>query len=482
MTDVDKNNELEFAAAISQNTSYSTYFNDNFSISGTPKQYNLERCMNNPQSNIDEICEMSKYYYYSSGVIMRVINIMRDFGSVGLRKDYGSAGKKVKKIIEEYDKKIGIKELVKDIFFEKALTGNAALYDRDGQRVDIYPLSLINVSDLIINGKQQLRFDHTKFNRAYEDIEPNERELIKQAYPEEVRNSTKVMGYTNLNIENTYFLKHNSSRYEKYGVPFILPAFPDLAQKNLMKEAEKSTAAGIVDQMLHIIVGDKDNKPSEAAILFYDKMFQNKKGSVRVTTPHFVNFEWISPETDIFGEEKFLEVDKDILSSLGVSLTLLRGDGGGNYSDGIINMSGLIRTIDSIREGIPEVIEDLYRKELIRNGIGADKVPKVSFDEVEINKDTRQQLLQWLFQSAGLPYEVLYEGLGYDFESVKDTRDNENKEAIEDVFKLRAMPFQGNEEKQKEEAGRPELSESERTTDRNYSNNDQPRSGLKKEG
>lgn len=474
-------NDMEFAGTISKNNSYSTYYQDNFAINGTPKEFELEKYLKNPQDNIDNICSLSRYFYYKSGVIMRTVNIIRDFGITGIKKNYKKSGTRIKKIIEDYDKRINMTRLLKDILFELALTGNVALYDRDGDYVDILPLSVIEVSELIINGKQQLKFDHNKFSSEYSTLTDKEKQLLKQAYPPEVHRANQTSGYTDLNIENTYFIKNNSSRYEKYGVTFLLPAFTDLSQKNLMKEAEKSTTSGIVDQILHIAVGDKDHKPKKQEIEYFDQIFTGKKGSIRATTPYYVSLNWISPNTDIFGEEKFLEIDKDILSSLGVSITLLRGDGGGNYSDGMINIAGLIKTIESMREDIPSIIHDLYRKELERNGISGEKAPEVELSPIEINSETKYQMIQWLFQSAGLPYEVLYDEFNMDFETVKAMREDENKQNVQDVFKLREQPFQGTNFKDVDDkGGRPTKNEDERKSDKNQSNNDQPRPGQER--
>lgn len=478
---------LEFAGT-SIKTTYGQYFSENFSPTGTPKGTDLEKYMSDPQGNIDEIVALAKYYYRKDGLIMRTINIIRDFGLTELKIEYEEGRTRVKKIIDDFNERIDEKQLIKDILFEMALTGNCALYDRDGQYIEIFPLSYIDVSSLKKNGNPLLYFDKLTFNDFNMGQTEEEKKKLIEAYPPEVqagirRGEEKVL----LDDTKTYFLKSNCSRYEKYGVTFLLPAFNELAQKNLLKQAEKSTASGIIDQILHIKIGDKDNKPTSKMIDFYSQMFSGKQGAVRVTTPYFVNAEWITPEAQIFGEEKFLEIDKDLLSALGVSLTLLRGEGGGNYSEGFISLSGLIKTIESLRQGIPRVFEDLYRKELIRNGIGGDKVPKVSMGEVVIDKAARLEMVQWLFQNAGLPYELLFQEHGYDFDAVKLVKKEENQADMQEVFTLPLQPFQGEVKededgdgkatKEETEPGRPKEKLSQRKSDKSQSNNDQPRTG-----
>lgn len=96
-----------------------------------------------------------------------------------------------------------------------------------------------------------------------------------------------------------------------------------------------------------------------------------------------------------------------------------------------------------------------------------------------------------LFTTAGLPYQILYEESGFDFDAVKVIREQENEEKVEDIFSLRAQPFQGfgagtgstNQEddgKEDDEGGRPTKTMTERKTDKTQSNNKQPRTQLSK--
>ena len=463
----------------SKQSTYSRYFSQKFTINGEPKGYDLQKYAQNPQDNINELSALAKYYYISEGMIMRTVNIIRDYSVTELHLDYDKGKGKVKAIVDSFLKKIDINKFCKDFVFEMAMTGNCFCYDRDGEYIDIYPLDLIEVSNVVINGKQQVYFDNSQMDFEMND-NPEEAKLMAKAYPEEIQKGIRQdRAKIPFDLDKSYFSKMNSSRYDRYGVSFLVPAFDDLSRKNLLKEAERSTASGIIDQILHIKVGDKDHAPSKDEVLFYSDLFTDKTGSVRVTTPYYVGLEWISPDSQIFGETKFLEIDKDLLSTLGVSLTLLRGEGGGNYSEGMLNITGLIKTIESIRSFLPPIIEDMIRRELERNGINADKTPKVSFNEIVIDENARLGLVQWLFEHAGLPYRVLFEEHGYDYDYMKLERLEENNSDDDKVFELRNQPFQGNMPQEEQEVGRPEKNLSERKSDKNQSNNDQPRSGVK---
>ncbi|MCK9191175.1 MAG: hypothetical protein M0P10_06505 [Sphaerochaetaceae bacterium] len=491
---VDNNSELELGAVRELSDSYSKHFDKNFNVDGSPSNTDLEAIFNNPQDNISNIIAYSKYCYRKHGIIMRVINIIRDFGATGLVLDYPKKGNQVKDVIAEYNKRVNIGQLIKDIIFELALTGNVVCYDRDGMRVDIYPIDMIKIVPLIRNNKQVLAYKVNKDNdvatesygKTTDGIDVDKK--LETALPDEVLKAKKFGNgqYAILDSEKSYFSKINASQYEPYGVSVILPAFEDLSHKSLLKEAEKSTANDIINKTFHVSIGDKDNKPSRKLLEDYNNLFAGKTGSVLATTPYYVNLEWIEPKTDIFGEDKFVEIDTDILNTLGVSLTLIRGEGGGNYAEGMLNFSGLTRTIEGIRGNIPSILEGLYKSELIRNNLNPDHCPSVRFEDVVIDSETKTNLLLQLFQNAGLPYQALYEGCDMNYDAIKLMREDENSNDMDETFKLHSMPFQGGQNGDMQgdngqpngQGGAPKKQLSDRKSDKTASNNNSPRTGL----
>lgn len=476
--------------ATSFKSEYSTHFAENFNIDGSPSSVDLESIFNAPQDNIDDIVGYAKYCYRKHGIITRTVNIVRDFGASGITLYFPNENKKAKKAIEEYNKRIDVDQLIRDFIYELALTGNLACYDRDGMRVDIYPINKIDVVPLIVNNKQLIAYKNETINFGITDYGAEINKQIETAYPKEINEGMKTGKQTIvLDPEYAYFAKINASQYEPYGMSIILPAFEDLAHKTLLKEAEKATANDIIDKIMLIKIGDEDHSPNKELIDQYTALLDGITGSVRLTVPYYVSAQFVEPETSVFESEKFVEIDKDILNTLGISLSLIRGESGGNYAEGIINFSGLVRTIESIRNPIKKILEGLYRKELERKGINTDYTPKVEFKEVVIDKEAKLNLMKELFTTAGLPYRVLYEEYGMDFDSIKLIREEENKEKVEDVFSLRSMPFSGfgtgttqtqeqDNGKSNGEGGAPKKNLSDRKTDKTSSNKS-PRSGTK---
>lgn len=472
--------------AISTRNSYSTYFDQNFNVDGSPSEVDLEDIFNAPQDNIENIIGYAKYCYRKYGIIMRTINITRDFAIENIKLNYPSKNKQVKNIIEKYNERIQIMQLLKDFMYELALTGNLACYDRDGKRVDIYPVNMITVVPLIKNNKQVIAYNISFDNIGTDSWDKETEKAIENAYPKEVIEAKKRgQDKAILNTDNAYFAKINSSQYESYGLSIILPAFEDLAHKSLLKETEKATSNDLINKILLIKIGDENNPPTRAAIEEYNNLFNGIKDAARVVVPYYFTAEFVEPKTTAFENDKFIEVDKDILNTLGISLSLIRGESGGNYSEGVINFTGLIKTIEGMREKCIPIIEGLYKAELKRNGMNPDLAPSVTFGDVVIDKEAKLNLVKELFVSAGLPYQVLYEEYGYDFDHIRLVREQENDENMDETFTLHSQPFQGNQDtngsdntQQEDEGGRPKGSSVKRNTDKT-SSNDRPRTGLK---
>ena len=396
--------------AISKNSKYSTHFNQNFNVDGSPDTVSLESIFNNPQDNIENIVGYSKYCYRKYGIITRVVNIVRDFGTTNIKLSYPTKDKKIKKCIDDYNDRININQLISDFNYELALTGNLACYDRDGVRVDIYPINKIEPVPLVVDNKQIIAYKNDSNIYNFNDYGDEINNEIDNAYPPEILEGMKSgKSRIILNSDNAYFGKINCSQYESYGMSIILPAFEDLAHKNLLKEAEKATANDVIDKIMLVKIGDKDNKPNRQLINDYTDLLNGLKGSVRLTVPYYVDVSYVEPETSIFQEDKFVEVDTDILNALGVSLSLIRGESGGNYAEGMINFSGLTKTIENIQQPIKTILNGLYRAELKRKGFNAENAPKVEFGDVVIDKEAKLGLVKELFTTAGLPYRLLYE-------------------------------------------------------------------------
>ena len=174
----------------SKKSEYSRYFSQTYTVNGEPKGYDLQKYAKNPQLYIKELIALAKYYYVLEGVIMRTVNIIRDYSITDIKLDYSKGKAKVQKIVDDFLKRIDVTKFCKDFVYEMAMTGNCFCYDRDGEYVDIYPLDMIEVSNVIVNGKQQVYFNNSHIDISLDSTE-DEQKIMQKAYPEEILNGMK---------------------------------------------------------------------------------------------------------------------------------------------------------------------------------------------------------------------------------------------------------------------------------------------------
>lgn len=472
-------NTSMFAEIVKSDNQYSSYFEKNFDVSGTPKETDLEEIFKAPQDRITDIVGYSKYIYRKNGVVMRVVNLYRDFGINGFSLVWNKEDDKIKKIINDYNKRINIEQLMRDCMHEQVLTGNLVCYDRNGQAVDIYPIDRLVVYPLRINGKSIIGYKTDEINEYMESFGEDIDKLLASAYPKEIIDAvSKGQEYARLDDKNTFFEKINSSRYERYGISILFPAFEDISHKTLLKSVEKSISNSIIDKMLLVQIGDAENKPTQKLIDAYAQKFSSIRYGASVVVPHYVNVKFVEPETSGLDANKFIEVDKDILNALGISVSLLRGEGQGSYSDGLVNFTGITKSIENCRKPIANIIHGLYRNELERNGANPDDAPTIKFSEVVIDKSAIASIMNTMFLQAGLPYEMYYEVMGFDYNNIKMMRKKENDENTDVLFSPRQLPY--TQSNMNDDNGRPTSNLDERKSDPNQSNNNQVRPNAKK--
>lgn len=411
---------------------------------------------------------------------MRVVNLYRDFGICGYNLKYTKTNDKAKQVISDYMNRINIRQFMKDAIHELALTGNVVCYDRDGQAIDIYPINVITVFPLVKDGQCLVGYNISEINDYFETYGKGIDEYLEGAYPKEIIQAQKNGNdYAMLNEQNTFFKKINSSRYERYGTSILLPAFEDIAHKNLLKSVEKSISNSIIDKILLIQVGDNEVKPSQKLINQYASAFNNVGYGATVVVPYYVNASFVEPDISGLNTDKFVEVDKDILNALGISVSLLRGEGQGSYSDGLVNFTGITTSIENCREPIAEIVNGLFKNELARNGISIEYAPTIEFDDVVIDENSIASIVSKMFTEAGMPFETYYQALGYDYEQIKALRIKENEEKVEEIFKPRQTAYTMSYNDNLVDTGRPQENLSERQTDPNQSNNKQIRPNVK---
>ncbi len=247
-----------------------------------------------------------------------------------------------------------------------------------------------------------------------------EKAIIKEL-PKDVLNAINI-GEKKVLLDMT---KVSVSHYKKadwevWATPLLFPVLSDVMFKNKMRLADLAALDGIINVVRIWKLGDHNAKPpllpKKAAV---NKLLEILKSN---TGGGAIDLVWDSmidlkveypPVKDILGSEKYEQVDKDIMTGLGVPDILLGGNGA-NFSNAFLQLKTLTERLEYVRVRTLEWL----RKEikLIMEAQGWKTPPHIVFERTNLKDEMAQkQLLIQMFDRNLLSAETLQKEFQADF-------------------------------------------------------------------
>jgi hypothetical protein len=270
--------------------------------------------------------------------------------------------------------------------------------------------------------------------------------LVEQykGYPPEILEHIKNGGgeYVQLNPENCYTIQVEKSMYEKYAIPLGVSCLKSFAKKTLISEYENSLLSIGAKSFLHVKVGDKDivkTIDSKALIDVGNIFRQAINGFPLAVTAWNVDANYISVDTKgMFDKSKYNEVNNEILSGCGISPIVATGDASSsNFASASINVGTTEKRISQNQNSVVEFIDWLMQKRSVEYRIALNKLPIFEFNAIDLQNDTSfKETILKIYQQGLISYETTVESLGFSYSQEKTRRTTENKDKVEEVFKL----------------------------------------------
>ena len=431
----------------------SVYTNNNYTIRGDVKGYDVDRILMNKQENMNPIYDLMNFFVDADSIFNSVIkNVLTPFSVASGWKLQGSS-EKVKDKYKTYFCTIGINALLKNIFYDLYLYGQCYLYDR-GDFIQVLPPRKIRISSISVSGQPVLEYcisEYTSnFTMAKEGFMDT---LIEQykGYPPEILAQLQdgkgqyVSGqgnYVQLNPENCYTIQVEKSMYEKYAIPLGVSCLKSFSKKTLISEYENSLLNIGAKSFLHVKIGDKDviKTVDTNALSAVGTIFKNAiNGFPLAVTAWNVDATYISVDTKgMFDKSKYNEVNNEILSGCGISPIIATGDSSSsNFASSTINVGTTEKRIIQNQNSVVDFIIWLMQKRSIEYRISNTKLPIFEFNAVDLQNDTSfKDTILKIYQQGLISVETTVDTLGFSFNQEKSRRDSENKEKIEEIFKL----------------------------------------------
>lgn len=458
-----------------KNTAYSAYLNELSITSPVVTKEKLDMLSIDPQANllkILEINDIARTYVNKDWIIGKVAEVLESNVNSNFKLSYSSFDgneKKVKeleeckKIINEFNKSINLRNLIKSSVPTTYIEGNYIFYCR-GEKTGLYtytwyPLGVVEISDYDVNGEPQVIINmrelltrlrktikRTRKNKAlfFEKLE----EEIKANYPPEVLNAYQNKDdYAKLDRKWTGVMRVNRQN-RKYGLtPIFRALYPALtleqfdATDNINSKAKAKKI--IVQTLRKELMGqDGTNEAFEQQAWAHDNLMQAfKQKTVLVTTPAFVEkIEYVEPSTPNTDTETVMNYVNRELSTLGISFLMSSGSTGASVAS--ISLDQLMKTINSISEQLEYIMERFYKNILEANGHSSEFIPTIRvLDSELLEMEVKQELAKLLYCNFNVSLETALSILGFDVNDEKAKRQKENKEGMDEIFKAHESQF-----------------------------------------
>ncbi len=228
---------------------------------------------------------------------------------------------------------------------------------------------------------------------------------------------------------------YKKADWENWATPLLFPVLADVIFKNKMRLADLAALDGIINVIRIWKLGDHNAKPpllpKKAAV---NKLLEILKSN---TGGGAIDLVWDSmidlkveypPVKDILGSEKYEQVDKDIMTGLGIPDILLGGDGS-NFSNAFLQLKALTERLEYIRVRTLEWL----RKEikLIMEAQDWKTPPHIVFERTNLKDEMAQkQLLIQLFDRNIISMETIQKEFQADFtvELERSRREQQERE------------------------------------------------------
>jgi len=435
-----------------------------------------------PQDNIEKVQQINSYidlYLNKDDIIGRVYEIIEANTNADFQLSYPKVEgrnkeiklKKVKDIIDEFNKQIELEELIIETIPYAYANGNRMLYLRKTKygtyQVDRYPLGMVQYSSYKVNNEPVVVFSLpdllgrmtgqtlispfstnslTTFDlRMFPDMEDEIRENfsteIYRAYLERKPTVT-------LNTDLTAVIRTNN-RGKRYGVSPIFKALNPALKLEVQEKSDTmdSKARGkkiifqrISDKLLGENGEDIDLSPS---IYSHNEFVKAWKGEIVVYTgaPWVEDVKYVEPKQSSEHSNALNYYRSKVLSALGI--TFLNGDSKTGTATAQMSLNELMKEIDKIAKQLSNNINKWYKYILNEAGLPIEYAPTIEVLDSEImNLSIRMQLADSLFNKYGASYRSTYELMGMDYESEKEKRESENEENLDkEVFYARQTAF-----------------------------------------
>ena len=486
-----KKREIAVGAGKEQDTETIQSFNNaNFTFSGELSSYDYVSILRNKQENIQSFYQLSDYYTDADPIIHGIIkHVYVPFSSCS---DWYLTGSKEKTYVlyEEQYKRMRLREKISAIMLEIWKYYNVCCYLKDGDLITL-PVNKWRIGNTMFNGTPIVDYDCQSIineiqAKAYSVketyVKDSNTDHILKGYPEEIQKAVKAgQQYAQLNPGNTFVLQCPKESWQRYAVPFIAAALRALSKKELISSYEDAMLNIGKRSFVHVKYGESsktnDILPDQPQLSAVRKIFLSAmSGTPLAVTNHLATAETVQFDMDdLFQWDKYRNVNNDILSAGGISGVLVTGvsEDGSTFASAQVSTQTAEARINAVRDEFCEMMTQINKRlaESIPGSYNLKEPPEFHFQplSMEGKKALREKCME-LWDKGVISTGTMLNAQGYSIEVERKNREKEKSDGTDEAMLPREVSnttYVDNSTNKTEntKVGRPELDDTERTSD-----------------
>lgn len=396
------------------------------------------------------------------------------------------ASERVKQKYEQHYERINLQDFMWSAFYQYFKYGQVFIYLMNDGRLITLPPHRCRIMNVLIDGDPLVEFNarsvttdlKTQAGRSYKQwIEDGTLTERLKGYPTEVADAiAQNAEWVQLDPARCKVLQDVKEDWLRYAIPMVVPCLSSFAKKALIEEFEMTSVNMGAHSFLHVKYGDPkgdaDLLPNRTELGQVNTLFKSamaKSGGIATTNP-WASAEFIQPDLDkLFDNDKFAEVNSEILSAGGISGIIVSGraDDGSSFASAQVSMQTAGLRIERARDNFCALMNKVNLQ--LNGGFlphsSGGKIPKFTFPPVDLTGAGKlYETCYKLWTSGAISTQTMLATHGYDMEQEAERRKSEDASGITELMK----PRQQNKEESADgtgKVGRPEMDTNERQSD-----------------
>lgn len=464
-----------------------SYNNNNFTFNGELSSYDYNSILTDKQGHIQDLYRIADYYTDADPLVHAIIKHVYVPFSTSSKWFLTGAKKKTIDLYEEQYKRMRLREKLDDIMLQLYKYGQCFCYLMEDGNLITLPIIKCRIGSNSLNGEPLVDLDITSIKNEWRAksysvkenwIKDNKIETMFKGYPKEVTKALNAnANFAQLDPTRTFVLQQTKEGWQRYAIPFIASCLSPLAKKELITRYETATLNLGIRSFVHVTYGDTnkgmDILPDAEQLRAVRALFQKgMSGFPLVVTNHLAKATVVKPDLDdLYQWSMYKDVNNDILSAGGVSGIIATGvsNDGSTFASAQISM----QTVESrIEEAMNEFCDMMNRinvllKDHITGSYNLKDTPQFNFTPLSMEgKKALREMCTNLYESGLLSTRTMLETHGYSLDIEKELKTKEKDDGTKELFVPEETKKQNNESGDNDGAGRPEMDDSERKSDK----------------